>query len=451
MPADPSPSFPTDSPLSSAEAEPVDDAGELEFDSPSMPPAGPPLTRLERRQLFKATPPVPAETELAADWNQDQETPTASVHQPHGTVGRLERKSGGGTKPFTRFVTRPETTVAATLASGRAPAERVISSSTTGTPAFGKIRDQQEMEYRPSRLQNVMDETWTHSRLGWIDHPGRVKIYIIAFLITGVTSVMVWPYLKEVLRKRESGIAPAIVAAPLPPDEIRQSAIRRAFEAYLAAPDLAGKLPWVLEPQRVESRMKDFYQVRLEKDPSMISYEVSPPIRAGAEWWFKLDCKARDGTVTAAIMKETSSGGHLDWENFVAYGSMPWEKFHRSRPPAPQSMRVHLRLSDQFSGKYTASDYLAYEISHRSGPPMLLGYAPKNSRSGQWLAEETGLNEWKPVNLYLSWEAGSGAPDAVLIGELIRNNWLDSLTGSSTNKLMDPASPESVFPPPPKP
>ena len=445
MPADPSSSSPADPPLSVGKANLQDESEELEFDSAAAPSYEPTLTRLERRQLFKATPPVPAETPSAPDWNQDepQEGTSPAAGQPHGVMGRLERKSGDGTKPFTRFVTRPETTVSASHASGRAPSERVIPSLSTDIPAFGKIRDQQEPEYRSSRLQNVMDATYTHSRLGWIDNLGYVKTIAVAAVLTIGTSIIMWPYLKEVLRKRDSWIAPVAAVTFLPSDDVRQSAIRRAFDAYLSAPYLAGKLPWVLDSKRVESRMKDFYELRLEKDPAMISYEVSAPIRAGAEWWFTLDCKARDGNISTVLMKETPSGGELDWENFVAYGSMPWEKFHTSRPTSPQSMRIRLRKSETFSGKYTREDYLAYEISHRSGPPTLLGYAAKSSRSGQLLADDPGLNEWKPVNLYLNWESDAGAPNVVLIGDLIRNNWLDALTNSSNPGLPDAAPPKA--------
>ena len=420
-PPDPLPSHPQGLPASGP---PDNKEVELDFDSASPMAPEPLRTRLERRQPQKRDLPPPVVHENPVLRNTV--TPSAAPPTP-GVSARLERKLGDGTKPFTRFVTRPETTVAADLATDRLPPERDTSGA---SQSFGKLREQQDLEFRPSRLQAVMDEALTHSRLSWIDHLGRVRSLVIALLVAGVVSIILWSYIKEVLRKRETWTAPVIASAPLPPDAVRQANIRRAFDAYLSARNPADKLRWILEPKRVEPRMKDFNEVRLEKDPAIESYEVSDPIRAGGEWWFTLECRLRGGGRTSVIMKETPEGGQLDWENFTAYGSMAWERFHTSRPAAPQSMRVHLRRSEQSSPNYPPEEFLALEIRHRDGPPVLVAYAARNSRSGQWLDDEPGLNEWKPVNLYLHWETAEGAPPSVVVGDLIRNNWLDAINAA---------------------
>ena len=405
-----------------------DDGKELEFDVEAAPAHKPPLTRLERRQLHRSPPSPPVEAINTTLGKPEASTSLSASQQAR--IARLERKAGDGTKAFTRFVTRPETTVAADLASERAPLERAIS-STANPQSFGKLRDQVEPEFRANRLQGVMDDTYTHSRLSWLDHLGRIKTLAIAVSLTMVTFTMVWPYFKEVLRKREVGVDIITAALPAASVEVRQIAIRRAFDSYLAAPNFTEKLQWVLEPERVESRMKDFYTVRFENDPAVVSYEVSAPLRAGRDWWFTLECRLRDGSLASAIMKENPEGGQLDWENFTAYGSMAWEKFHTSRPTLPQSMRVRLRPAEQFSQQYPREDYMAFEVSHRSGSPTLIGYAPKNSRSGQWLADESEFNDWKPANLYLFWQNPKQGPPSLIIGDLIRNNWLDGINAPS--------------------
>ena len=115
---------------------------------------------------------------------------------------------------------------------------------------------------------------------------------------------------------------------------------------------------------------------------------------------------------------------------------------------APQAMRVRLRIASRFAGKYTPDGYQAYEISHRGGLPVLIGYAAKNTRPAQQLNDMPGLTGWQPCNLYLGWEADAGVSDAVLISDLIKNNWLDAITATPSLKaMMAPAGAEpEIFP-----
>ena len=427
---------------------------ELDFDAGTV--IDPPAARLERRPMNRLVKPVPVEPSpdppavLEADadeWAAGYRN--AGAKGGSGKGAPLEKKSAVGTQSFTRFMARPEAAVAADLTNGQASAGGIISSSQAASPpAFGKIRHQQELDYRPSRLQHVMEEAWTHSRLGWLDQLGRIKAIVLGSLVVGIASIILWPYLKEVSRKRVIG--PPAAASPVvsfAPDAVRQAGIRKAFDAYLAAPGIAEKLRWIIEPQRVESRMKDFYVNQRQADPVITSYTVSPPVRAGAEWWFTLSLDLPGGAPTTVLMKETPEGGLLDWENFVAYGTMSWEKFLTGRPTAPQSMRVRLRHSSVYGGKYQAAEYLAFEISHRSGPP-LLGYALKDSRSGQQLAALPGLQDWNSCNLYLAWEQDAGRPGAVLISEVIRNNWLDASPGHPAKPSLEPAPSRAENDPP---
>lgn len=374
---------------------------------------------------------------LPREMPSDQATspsPDSPVKGPHGNRVPFDRKSGEGIKPFTRFITRPETTVAANTATDISPSERVISPQQPG-PTFGKLKSNEELNYRPNRLQNVINDTWTYSPLTWLDKLGRVRFITGLVIICGIIAGVLWKFGTEV--KRQQDRAEPLVVEAAPEDHApRQAAIRRAFESYLAARDIAEKLPKVLDPQRIESRMKDFYGHRAEKDPAVPSFEVSLPVRAAGEWWFKLEFPGPEGRKSTVLMKETPTGGQLDWENFVAYGSMPWARFTAEKPAAPQSLRIQLKQASHFAGKYTDADYLSFEIAHRSGPPTLHGYALRNSRAGQELAKMPASDDWHAMNLYLKWEPDAAAPGSVLVSDVIRNNWLDAVNSAQPESAL---------------
>jgi len=353
----------------------------------------------------------------------------------------MERKAGNGTKPFTRLIVRPETSVAAGAAADRAPVERVISSGPApAVPLYGKIYNGDDVGYTPNRFQKIINNVWENSPVLWLERTGKIGLWMFIALICAIISALLWGFGGEVFRSQKfRRVATLEQKESLAPDSVRQAAVRRAFDAFLAAPDPAGKLPWVLEPQRVESRMKDFYLVRQQKDPAVASFEVSAPLRAGNEWWFTLSCQTRGG-LTQVLVKETPSGGQLDWENFVAYGSMSWQEFQSRHPAAPQSMRVRLRPSQNYAGKYQTGDYLSYEITHRESGAVLHAYVTRASRAGQLLAALPQTGDWQAANLYLHWESDAGAPGCVVIADLIRNNWLDAIsTAKSSPPVPAPA------------
>ncbi|MDB6070682.1 MAG: hypothetical protein JWL81_1853 [Verrucomicrobiales bacterium] len=380
--------------------------------------------------------------ELAAE---DPSAADASpVKGPHGNRVPLEKKSMEGVKPFTRFITRPETTVAANTASETAPSERVISAQNPG-PAFGKIKSNEELNYRPNRLQSVINDTWTYSPLTWLDQLGKVRLIIGLIVISAVVAGVLWKFGTEVQRQTAKD-APAPVAAAPVDFAPRQLAIRRAFEAYLASTTIVEKRSRVIEPERVEARMKDFYETRGEKDPPVPTFEVSLPVKAGGEWWFKLNLLSPDGRNSLVLMKETPNGGLLDWENFVAYGSMPWSRFTSEKPSDPQSLRVQMRPATRPLGKYTTEDYFCFEIAHRAGPPILHGYASRSSRTGLELAKRGAETQWQSMNLYLKWEADAAGSGSVVISDIIRNNWLDAVNDAKPDETQPVAPTEPVAP-----
>ncbi len=358
-------------------------------------------------------PPAPAVCSASS------EPPAASTTEtpqkgPHGNRVPMERKRWNGTQSFTRLVIRPVTSMAAGLATNDTPVERVISSRGTDVPPLN------------GKKQGEADAPAL-----WFEGKGKAGIRFFIFLTCCAVGLLLWKFAVGVLRFQNSTRAALVSAGEkMAPDAERQAAIRKSFDAFLAAGDPAGKLPWVLEPDRVGSRLKDYYEERHQKDPVILSYEVSPPQRAGNEWWFILQCVEKNGTLTSILMKDTPEGGRLDWENFVAYGSMAWEEFLAKKPESPQSMRVQMRPSNGYGGKYPAEDYLCYDISHRDSPDLIHGYVAKASRTGQRLAAMTPEAEWRAANLYLLWEADAGAPGSIVIADLIGNNWLDAINSS---------------------
>lgn len=346
---------------------------------------------------------------------------------PPATKMPLQRKSGEGVEKFTRFTTRPESSVAG----APQPPERggSLNQGQAGGLPFGKLKENSSPGYQPSRLQEVIDHTYTHNSHRRMGHHGRGKRLgsaLFAITVTGLVAALVWTWTRK--KPEGPGLAgpagssppvsvSASASAGLPPMAERQEAVRAGLQALLRAPDVESKLPWVLHPERLSGRMKDFYLAQKGQDPEITGVAVSQPVLIEGAWWFLVNLAVRDGSVIRIAARETAKGPQFDWENLVAYGSMPFATFCSAKPQTPQTLRLEMQASTFYQGKYTDTEYLACRIAPRGGTPVLNAYAPLSSPAAAHIRELTSKPGWNPSQLSVHWEANADVADAVLIDQ----------------------------------
>ncbi|MES2708820.1 MAG: hypothetical protein V4726_19655 [Verrucomicrobiota bacterium] len=356
-----------------------------------------------------------------ADPLDKTDAPPAPVKMP------LQRKSGEGVEKFTRFTSRPQASAATGAAAANTPAERGIPLDQigTGSQGFGKLKENATPSYQSSRLQEVIDHTYaqtSHRRMGR-RHAVRNRIGTVLFLLAaaGLGSALVWTWTQkkpDPSSNETSRPTPAVAvpdSANLPPMAERQEVVRKGLRTFLESPGWEAKLPWVLHAERLSGRMKDFYLSQKGVDPEITALAVSQPVFTEGSWWFMLTLENREGPPIRIAARETPEGPRFDWENLVAYGSMPFPVFCSEKPRIPQTLRLRIRPSSVYQGKYNENEYQACEISPRSGEPVLYGYAPLSSSAARQIVELTTHSEWNPSLLSLHWEPDAGSPSAVVI------------------------------------
>lgn len=304
-----------------------------------------------------------------------------------------------------------------------------------GRNGIHRQRTVEGVDFSPNRLQTVLSETCEHAPLRWMDSWPR--LYSIGpWLLLGVFGCALLGLGGTELIRLNQGQHILTQSVPAAPSlRSRQKLMRSSFEQYLKAAAIGEKLRWVADPERVEPLMEEFYGPRQERDPQVESFEVGEPVRSGNDWWFPLLCKVGQGVQRTVMIRETPEAGLLDWENFVMYGSMTWKGFHQARPVASQSLRARVRLSDQYSGKYSEKDYVACEITHPSHSPVLYGYARRNSAAGAAILQLPESRIWQQAHLYLRWESDAGSPQNVHVAEFLRNNWRDEAGNASGHTM----------------
>lgn len=386
-------------------------------------------------------PPVPASNPVPnygaaapKDLNPNPED-TKEVKERTLKKNRLEKKNSlnTGDSKFNRFITRPETALAAHVAVENSKSESPVPTERVGQDgmSFGKLHRTASAapSYRPNKLFNVLDSIYTHSPLKWLDAIERTgpRLIVGAVLTLIVISGVAWIYIKS--------LSSSAATAGGEKDAVKLSAGERVERAKLAlqklvqdmanAQNIDARLPFVSTPDQAREKMEQFYGPQQGKDPKIVTWSVGSPIPGPQGDYLPLTVEDSTGTTVTLVMEETDSGVRIDWENFVGFGEQNWQDYCARRPIPPTSMRVQIRKSDRYEGIYNKEKWQAYEMEHRSGPPRLLAYVSSSERVSQDLTEACADGKWHAFNLYLRFESGAGGDQLVVIDGIIPTRWQD--------------------------
>ncbi len=361
---------------------------------------------------------------------RDKTAEAENEKPPEERVSRknnLEHRAPGKPLQFKRLL-RPETVIASNAAAEQARAESPASLDSVDHTAmqFGKIHAYASPDYRPNRLFRVLDSIYKHSPLRWMDfiERGGVRFVAVTIILLTVGGFVAWRIYDSLVKKDEE-TGPKVVTLT-PAERIERG--KKAVQDFMGAQNVEARLPLVIDPDRAGPRMKEFYAAKGE-DPKVTNWEVGSPMNGKQGVWLPLLFQDSAGRKVMVVIEETAKGCHIDWENFVAYGEMPWQEFCSSTPSTAKTMRVRMRQVDNYGGAYTQDKYQSYEIEHRSGQPRLMGYVERAGRSVQRIVEVVKADgTWQSAQLYLQFQAKAGTGNQVLILDIVRNRWQDEVT-----------------------
>ncbi len=129
--------------------------------------------------------------------------------------------------------------------------------------------------------------------------------------------------------------------------------ISMTLKNYFAASSAEEKLKYVIDPQRVEPLMRDFY-FRSPLQPMELKSLSSPtslPFK-GVSFW-KVDVFFTNGANGFAAMRIIDGVPKIDWESEVRYSSMDWEKWADSKEDTTGVFRVYAILDQYYPEPFT--------------------------------------------------------------------------------------------------
>ena len=252
---------------------------------------------------------------------------------------------------------------------------------------------------------------------------------------------------------------PAPVAAPAPAEAPIEATLTSGevddavtiTRNFLQAATLADAMPFVRELARVRPLMEAYYQ-----DTPWQPFEVRRMPEAVEQFQTNFDLLAtvvevNDYQPRIVALQKTPEGPRLDWEAFVGYCEVPWEKLGEMRPVRPFVMRVRLAADDYFNFDFTdPSRYVCCRLSSMDERHSLYGYVVRNTPLYTALLSRLRLNSVPMPTIRVRFQPGGASTNQVEIVELLADGWVvTENTRITSDSVQTPGSPSATPTPSP--
>ena len=213
----------------------------------------------------------------------------------------------------------------------------------------------------------------------------------------------------------------------LPPEDpvsqVRDA--RGAALGFVAAKDWHDALLWVLEPERVEPMMRDYYEHQRVALPGLASkLDEGKPERIGERLVCHFNLLTSAGRNLPLVAEWTSVGFRVDWLALSAYGTVAWPKLLAEKPEEPADLRLSLSRPAGDAPPGTDEGPPQWErfiLRHRDYPEPLTAWVGDEHVLGR-IKSMLGGREGAPVFLQVRFQDWNGHKIAV-ISALHHENW----------------------------
>jgi len=208
--------------------------------------------------------------------------------------------------------------------------------------------------------------------------------------------------------------------------------IEKTIRQYFKANTIEERLEFVRHPERVKALMEKHYgeqNFSLTNEP-LAEIESLQPITLGmsASFWMG-SVLLKDNKVRDLVLEVPETGEvKIDWETFVCFQPMKWEKFIMERPEGQSlDFRVFVEPDNLFSHEFAdSSRWNCFRISTRDSGEIVYGYSEVGNQVSKDLLAQIAQNQGQRVSVILRLEIPNGlqSRQGTIIEKVISNNWI---------------------------
>ena len=193
---------------------------------------------------------------------------------------------------------------------------------------------------------------------------------------------------------------------------------------FLAATTVDDLLPLVRNPTVAEARMRAFYTAGKVEAVGMSQFNSGGGLSI-RDMFISLSVVTRDHEERALALIETPQGLKIDWESWVGWSDISWEKFLATKPVTGHVFRVTVSAVEYYNfGFDDESKWRSYRLISPDGENSLYGYVERGSVLEQRIRPD-GETKGLAMMLSLKFPEGATTNSQVVIETLVADGWVE--------------------------
>jgi hypothetical protein len=192
---------------------------------------------------------------------------------------------------------------------------------------------------------------------------------------------------------------------------------------FLEAKSINELLPLVRNPLVAEGRMKTAYPDGNVTPVGLSQFNPNQEIGRNRSH-YSTKVVDKEFNTRDMFFFPTPEGLKIDWESWVAWSDVPWEKFLADKPQKAETFRVVLSKVDYYNADFKDEEkWRSYQLLSPDGGKTIYGYVPRDSELDGRLRPPPDVESASPT-LKLRFPADSRAGNQVLIEEKVSDSWV---------------------------
>ena len=254
---------------------------------------------------------------------------------------------------------------------------------------------------------------------------------LFAMLVLGVIVVLLGGFNEK--PHAPDGVPREVVKAPkvtlTPAVQRSEAALVSDAEAlarkFLLATRVEEILPLIRNPERLESRIRQYYPDGKIAALGLSQFNTSgSPSKQGMIYSFSITTRDQEEKAIAFI--DGPQGLKIDWESWVGWSEMPWQDFLSKKPITSQVFRVTLAVIEYYN--FDFKDEVKWQSYRLESPDQgfsIYGYVEKGSLLDKQI-QPTGDAKVVPLMVSLKFPEHSRSSNQVMIERLVCEGWVES-------------------------
>lgn len=204
----------------------------------------------------------------------------------------------------------------------------------------------------------------------------------------------------------------------------------KTMQGYFAAKSPKEKLTFVLEPEKTEPMMRDFY-FRESLIPGTLQEMSTPEAVAvdGMSYW-RSNFALADGRTGTVFMRVVDDTPKVDWPSEVRYSAVNWDEWLEKKEGKAADFRVLAKLDTYYPKDFSdRSKYVCIKVSNGESASSVFAYLNIGDADQLEFAQMLANGQAKDCILTLKLVPGHDKIPVATVEKVVSPSWLVSKGG----------------------